>query len=86
MTLAELIDMQRKNLEDESVGIRRSWEETFRYTLKYVSPDIPLEDFDLDNLTARMTIGGIQKQFIDGYVTRWRVLLERARVPPDENG
>ena len=35
MTLAELIDMQRTNLEDESVGIRRSWEETFRYTLKY---------------------------------------------------
>ncbi|MDX0579820.1 hypothetical protein GOD83_24575 [Sinorhizobium medicae] len=68
------------------MGIRRSWEETFRYTVKYVSPGISLKDFDLDNLAARMACGGIQKAFIDGYVTRWRFLLECAQVPPDENG
>ncbi|RVL90333.1 hypothetical protein [Sinorhizobium meliloti] len=77
MTLGELIALLRPHLEDESVGIRRSWEETFRYTLRHYHPDILLCDFDLEVLAERMSADGMNEQFVDGYVNRWHGLLRR---------
>ncbi len=78
MTLGELIRAYRPHLDDASVGVRRSWEETFRYTLRHYPEGTQLEDFDLDVLGERMAAAGIQKQFVDGYVNRWRELLKLA--------
>lgn len=78
MTLAELIERYRPHIEDASVGVRRSWEETFKYTLRHYTGDTALEDFDLDDLAAKMSAAGIQQQFVEGYVKRWRDLLNRA--------
>lgn len=78
MTLAELIQRYRPHLDDASVGVRRSWEETFKYTLRHYPHETPLEDFDLETLAEKMSGAGIQQQFVDGYVKRWRDLLMRA--------
>jgi hypothetical protein len=78
MTLGELIRAYRPHFEDASVGVRRSWEETFRYTLKCYPEATKLEDFDLDALSEKMAGAGIQKPFVDGYVNRWRELLKFA--------
>jgi hypothetical protein len=77
MTLGQLIEIQRPRVQDESVGIRRSWEETFRYATKYFPPETPLKDFDLDVLSDRLASSGMQQQFVEGYVSRWRRLLEQ---------
>jgi hypothetical protein len=79
MTLAELIQGYRPHIEDASVGVRRSWEETFKYTLKHYPPETRLEDFDLEILAEKMFAEGIQPRFVDGYVKRWRDLLQQQR-------
>jgi hypothetical protein len=75
MTLGELIGLYRPHLLDESVAMQRSWEDTFKYTLRLRSKDTPLEDFDLVLLRADMVSNGINPQFADGYVSRWRNLI-----------
>lgn len=77
MTLDDLIDQQRSQLEDETVGVRRSWEETFKYTLKFYPGATPLEEFDLDVLGNRMVADGVNQAFAEGYIMRWRKLLGR---------
>ena len=77
MTLSELMDLYRPHLADASVGVRRSWEETFKYTLKHYPPTTPLEDFSLDILAQKMSDSGIHPQFVDGYIKRWRDLLAK---------
>jgi hypothetical protein len=42
----------------KTVGVRRSWEEAFRYTLKQRPPNTPLDKFDLEVLAVRMSEGG----------------------------
>lgn len=78
MTLGELIDRYRLHLEGEPVGVRRSWEDTFRYAVRHYPPETDLAEFDLDVLAARLIDEGIQPRFVDGYITRWRGLLSRA--------
>jgi hypothetical protein len=78
MTLEELIDRYRPHLADESIGVRRSWEEMFRYTLKHYSRDTRLDAFDLDVLTERLSSSDLDQPLVAGYVKRWRELLERA--------
>lgn len=77
MTLAELIQAHRPKLEDASVGVRRSWEETFKFTLKHYPPETRLADFDLEILAEKMSAEGINPRFVDGYVKRWRDLLQQ---------
>lgn len=79
MTLGELIDRYRPYLQDESVGVRRSWEDTFRYTLMHFPPETELDDFDPYVLSVRLADDGMQSRFVDGYVERWRSLLSSAR-------
>lgn len=78
MTLNELIDRHRLHLEDETIGVRRSWEDTFRYALKFYPQHTPLEDFDLHVLAERMAGEGINSLYVDGYIKRWRDLLSQA--------
>jgi hypothetical protein len=78
MTLQELIDNFRPCLADESVGMRRSWEEMFKYTIRHYPSDIPLQDFDLDLLADRLLSSGMHRPIVDGYVKRWRDLVARA--------
>ncbi|MDX0567196.1 hypothetical protein GOD83_24615 [Sinorhizobium medicae] len=78
MTIGRLISNFRPHLDDEPVGLRRSWEETFRYALRHYPSDTPLEEFDLDTLAIRLTEEGMQQQFVAGYLKRWRSLLDRA--------
>lgn len=78
MTLIELVHRYRQHLEDETVGVRRSWEETFKYTLRFYPGHTPLEEFDLRVLEVKMTADGINRQFVEGYVRRWRGLLPKA--------
>ncbi|NTB87983.1 hypothetical protein [Agrobacterium tumefaciens] len=75
MTLGELIDWHRPKLEDESVGVRRSWEEMFTYTLKHYSRSTPLETFALQILSQRLAASGMHQQIVDGYVKRWHAVL-----------
>lgn len=77
MTLGELISIYRPHLLDETVGVQRSWEDTFRYTLKFYPLDTLLEKFDLDVLATKMDASGINPQFVAGYVERGRRLLDR---------
>lgn len=76
MTLGELVDSVRLGLDDEPVGVRRSWEETFRYALKHYPSGTPLVEFDLDTLAIKLTEDGMQQQFVAGYLKRWRTLLD----------
>lgn len=75
MTLVELIDWHRPKLEDEPVGVRRSWEEMFTYTLKHYSGSTPLETFELQVVSQRLAASGMHQQIVDGYVKRWRAVL-----------
>jgi hypothetical protein len=81
MTLGDLIARQRQALADEAIGVRRSWEETFRYPLKYYPESTPVERFDLDHLSEKLTTGGVNPAFVNGYVTRWRALLRTEKQP-----
>jgi hypothetical protein len=78
MTLEELVARYRPYLADESVGVRRSWEEMFRYTLKHYAKDTRLDAFDLAELTERLSSSELHQPLVAGYVKRWRELLERA--------
>ena len=78
MTLQELVERYRPQLADESVGIRRSWEEMFRYTFKLYPAGTPLEAFDLDTLADGMTTAGLHRPIADSYIKRWRQLLDQA--------
>lgn len=79
MTLGELINLYRARLEDESIGVRRSWEETFRYATKHFPPETSVADFNIEVLAERLSASGMQQQFVDGYVTRWRNIIEWTR-------
>ena len=78
MTLDELIAQYRLQLADETVGVRRSWEEMFKYTLRLYPGDTPLEAFDPDSLTETLLAAGLHRPIVDGYVKRWRALLNQA--------
>lgn len=77
MTLQELIDQTRLSLADESVDVRRSWEEMFKYTLRHFSKETPLGAFDLELLEVRLCASGIHHPIAAGYVKRWREVLSR---------
>lgn len=76
MTLATLIERFRPLLADDAVEIRRSWEDVFRYTLRVYPKDVLLEEFDLEELRDRLAGAGLHRPIVDGYVKRWRQLLE----------
>jgi hypothetical protein len=76
MTLEDLIERYRPHLMDETVGVRRSWEDTFRLTLRCYPKETPLTEFDLAVLKDRMMATGIHALFVDGYIKRWRGLLD----------
>jgi hypothetical protein len=78
MTLEELIDRTRADLDDESVGLRRSWEEMFEYTLKHYPKNTPLDDFDVEVLAGLFVASDMNQPVVDGYIKRWRGLLEQA--------
>jgi len=78
MKLHELIERYRPSLDDEPVGVRRSWEEVFKYTLKVYPADTALKHFDLQTLSERLTAAGLHRPLVEGYVKRWRELLARA--------
>lgn len=79
MTLAELVDECRARLTDETVQMRRSWEEMFSYTLKHYCADTPLEQFDPGALCARLTASGMSRPIADGYTKRWLAVLADRR-------
>ena len=77
MTLIEAIGLCREELADEPVGVRRSWEEMFRYTLRHCDPLTALNDFDPIDLERRLIASGANPPIVDGYVKRWQALVER---------
>ncbi|SFB60079.1 hypothetical protein SAMN03159496_05632 [Rhizobium sp. NFR07] len=79
MTLGELADRYRLELQDESVGVRKSWEEMFRYTFRHYSAETELNSFDLDALSDRMLSADMNPRIVEGYTKRWLDLLEWAR-------
>jgi hypothetical protein len=79
MTIGELIDLYRPRLDDQTVGIRKSWEETFRYTTRHFSPNTAIVDFDLEILADRLAQSGMQQKFVDGYISRWHSVLDWQR-------
>ncbi|WP_018897632.1 hypothetical protein [Rhizobium sp. 2MFCol3.1] len=76
-TLGELIDSKRRELAEETVGVRRSWEDMFKYTLKHYPKDTSLQDFDVEALKALLVASDLNPPIVDGYVKRWRALLGR---------
>lgn len=78
MTLEELSNQYRPLLADESVAVRRSWEEMFKYTFKHYPKDTPLRAFNLDVLAERLSSSGIHQAIVRGYVKRWHDLLAQA--------
>lgn len=81
MTLADLVDRCRSSLTDETVQVRRSWEEMFTYTLRHYSADTPIEQFDPGVLCARLTASGMSRPVADGYAKRWRAVLAEPNGP-----
>ena len=78
MTVDELVERYRPHLADEAVGVRRSWEEMFRYTLKLYPGKTALAAFDLDELAGKLSASGLHQPIVAGYVRRWGDLLARA--------
>lgn len=78
MSVGDLIELYRPHLLDETVGVRRSWEDMFKYTLKIYPLQTPLEAFDLDRLTVEMEASGVNQAFVNGYIERWRRLIAQA--------
>jgi hypothetical protein len=78
MTLHDLVERYRPQLADESVGVRRSFEEMFRYTFKLYPGDTQLADVDLAVLADRLASAGLHRPVVDGYIKRWRDMLARA--------
>lgn len=81
MTLGRLIELHRQRLADESVGMRRSWEEMFRYTLMQYPAETDLGDFDVDQLMERLISAGLHRPIVEGYGKRWRELLSGLGKP-----
>jgi len=79
MTLIELINRCREDLTDESVGVRRSWEDMFRYTLRHYNQQGTLDEFDPAALAAFMTAAGMNQTIVEGYEKRWHAVLARYR-------
>lgn len=77
MTLEDLIALYRPRLADETVGVRRSWEEMFKHTLRHYPKDTPLDAFDPDSLSDRLSSSGMHRPIVEGYVKRWREVLEQ---------
>jgi len=79
--LGEFIDWYRQELADETVGMRRSWEEVFKYTLRRCSKDVPMKDFDLEILSERLSSSGMHEAMVAGYIKRWRAVLDKTVIP-----
>ncbi|TCQ95454.1 hypothetical protein [Neorhizobium sp. JUb45] len=79
MTLGELVDRYRLELQDETVGVRKSWEEMFRYTFKQYPEDTELNTFDLGMFADGLLSSDMNPQIVEGYVKRWRDLLAWAK-------
>ncbi len=77
MSLAELIEHCREELLDESIGVRRSWEDMFRYTLMHYRKETMLQAFDVNDLEARLRAADVNSAMIEGYKKRWQAVLER---------
>lgn len=75
MTLGELADRYRRELQDEPVGVRKSWEEMFRYTFRHCSAETELNSFDLNALSDRMLSSDMNPQIVEGYAKRWLDLM-----------
>lgn len=69
------MDRHRPRLADESVGVRRSWEEMFTYTLRHYGRETPIANFDLEVLSERLIMSGMHHLIAAGYVKRWRDVL-----------
>jgi hypothetical protein len=74
MTLEQLVDRYRLELQDETVGVRKSWEEMFRYTFTHVSKETDLKAFEVDVLSDVLVSSGMAPQIVEGYVKRWTLL------------
>lgn len=74
MTLEELADRYRLELQDATVGVRKSWEEMFRYTFRHFSKETDLASFDVDELSDVLVSSGMTPQIVEGYVKRWSQL------------
>ncbi|MGF9566832.1 hypothetical protein AAIH70_25310 [Neorhizobium sp. BT27B] len=79
MTLGELVDRYRLELQDETVSVRKSWEEMFRYTFRHYSQDTELNRFDLGMFADRLLSSDMNPQIVEGYMKRWRDLLAWAK-------
>jgi hypothetical protein len=75
----ELVDRYRLELQDVTVGVRKSWEEMFRYTFRQYPEDTELNTFDLGMLSERLLSSDINPQIVEGYMKRWRDLLTSAK-------
>lgn len=75
MTLGELVDRYRLELQDETVGVRKSWEEMFRYTFRHYPEDTELDKFELGMLSERLLSSDMNPQIVEGYMKRWYALL-----------
>ena len=80
MTLGELADRYRVELQDETTGVRRSWEEMFRYTFRHCSEEADLSAFEASSLSDRLLASGMNPQIVQGYVERWLGLLSWAKT------
>jgi len=79
MTLGELVDHYRLELQDETVGVRKSWEEMFRYTFRYYPGETELTMFDPVTLSDRLLSSDMNPQIVAGYMKRWLDLLAWAK-------
>lgn len=79
MTLGELVDHYRLELQDETVGVRKSWEEMFRYTFRHYPEETELTMFDPVTLSHRLLSSDMNPQIVAGYMKRWRDLLVWAK-------
>lgn len=77
MTLIEIINLCREDLAEESLGVRRSWEDMFRYTLRHYAEQTALSDFDPDDFSTRLLASKINPAIVDGYARRWREVLRQ---------
>jgi hypothetical protein len=79
VTLIEVINLCREDLADESIGVRRSWEDLFRYTLKHYPERTAFGQFNPNDLEKRLLASGVNRAIVNGYVMRWREVIERHR-------
>jgi hypothetical protein len=84
VTLIEVINLCREDLADESVGVRRSWEDMFRYTLKHYPERTALDELNPNDLERRLLASGVNGTIVAGYVMRWRDVIERYGIRASE--